>query len=61
MIEGDIRDTKYVSRGIPFINLDYLTDGILILSNPDIYYGARPEQLNQRVRDKLSSYIIPST
>lgn len=61
IIEGDIKDAKYVSGGIPFINLDHLTDGTLIPSNPDIYYGARPEQLNRRVRDELSSYIIPLT
>ena len=58
IIKGDIKDTKYVSGGIPFINLDYLIDSILIPSNLDIYYGIRPEQLNQRVRNKLSDYII---
>jgi hypothetical protein len=61
IIEGDIRDAKCVSGGIPFINLDYLIDGTLVPSNLDIYYGARPEQLNRRVRDELSGYIIPST
>ena len=43
IIEGDIKDTKYVSGGIPFINLDYLIHSTLIPSNLDIYYGARPE------------------
>lgn len=60
-IEGDIRDAKCVSGEIPFTNLDPLTDGTLVPGNPDIYYGARPEQLNRRVRDKLSGHIIPST
>jgi hypothetical protein len=61
IIEGDIRDAKCVSGGIPFTNLDHLTDGTLVPGNPDIYYGARPEQLNRRVRDKFSGRIIPST
>ncbi|KAI4154565.1 MAG: hypothetical protein LQ340_001594 [Diploschistes diacapsis] len=61
IIEGDIGDAKCCSGGIPFTNLDHLTDGTLVPGNPDIYYGARPEQLDRRVRDKLSGHIIPST
>ena len=61
IIEGDIKDAKCVSGGIPFTNLDHLTDGTLVPGNPDIYYGARPEQLDRRVRDELSGHIIPST
>ncbi|KAL8886647.1 MAG: hypothetical protein Q9215_005687 [Flavoplaca cf. flavocitrina] len=47
--------------GIPFTNLDPLTNGTLVPGNPDIYYGARPEQLDRRVRNELSGHIIPST
>jgi hypothetical protein len=61
IIEGDIRDAKCVSGGIPFTNLDHLTDGTLVPGNPDIYYGARHEQLDRRVRKELSGHIIPST
>jgi hypothetical protein len=61
IIEGEIRDAKCVSGGIPFTNLDHLTDGTLVPGNPDLYYGARPEQLDRRVRDELSGHIIPST
>ena len=60
-IEGEIRDAKCVAGGIPFTNLDDLTDGTLAPGNPDLFYGARPEQLDRRVRDKLSGHIIPST
>ena len=60
IIEGEIKDAKCVSGGIPFTNLDHLTDGTLVPGNPDLYYGARPEQLNRRVRDELSGQIIPS-
>ncbi|KAG9228009.1 hypothetical protein BJ875DRAFT_508725 [Amylocarpus encephaloides] len=50
IIKGEIKDTKCVSGGIPFTNLDHLTDGSLVPSNPDRYYGARPEQLNRQIR-----------
>ncbi|KAF1936881.1 hypothetical protein EJ02DRAFT_413226 [Clathrospora elynae] len=61
IIEGKIRDAKCRSGGIPFTNLDPLTDSTLKSSNTDIYYGARPEQLSQKVRDDLGGLIIPST
>jgi hypothetical protein len=40
---------------------DPLTDGTIVPANPDLFYGARPKQLDRRIRDKFSSYIIPST
>ncbi len=61
IIEGDIGDLKCVAGDIPFTNLDHLTDGSLVPGNPDLYYGARPEQLNRRVREELSHRIGPST
>ena len=61
IIEGDVGDAKCVSGGIPFTNLDHLTDGTLVPGNPDVYYGARPEQLDRQVRDELTGQIIPST
>lgn len=50
-IEGKIKDPRYTIEGVPFYNLDSLTNGLLVSSNPDIYYGARLEQLSRRVRD----------
>lgn len=61
IIEGNIKDAKCCSGGILFANLDHLTDGTLVPGNPDIYYGARPEQLDRRVRNELSGHITPST
>jgi hypothetical protein len=61
IIEGKISDGKCVSGGIPFSNLDRLIDGTIVSGNPDIYYGARPEQLDRCVHNKLSKSIIPST
>ncbi|KAF1814018.1 hypothetical protein P152DRAFT_513342 [Eremomyces bilateralis CBS 781.70] len=61
IIEGEIEDARCRSGGIPFTNLDYLTDDAIVPGNPDIYYGARPEQLNRQVRDGLGGHIVPST
>lgn len=60
IIEGESRNERCRS-GVPFTNLDPLTDGTLKPGNPDAYYGARPEQLHRKVRDELSGQIIPST
>jgi hypothetical protein len=38
-----------------------LTDGTLAAANPDIYHGARPEQLPYRLRERLSGQIEPSS
>ncbi|KAI3337310.1 hypothetical protein HD806DRAFT_518208 [Xylariaceae sp. AK1471] len=61
IIEGYVEDGKGVSGGVRFTNLDHFTDGSLVRGNPDRYYGARPEQLDQRVRAELSGHIVPST
>ena len=61
IIEGNTGNPKCVSGGIPFTNLKPLTDGTLPPGNPDIYYGARPEQLAQQVRKERSGHITPST
>ncbi|KAF7503146.1 hypothetical protein GJ744_004288 [Endocarpon pusillum] len=61
IIEGKIEDNKCVEEDILFTNLAPLINDALTAAKPDLYYGARPEQLNRRVRDELSSYIIPST
>ncbi|KAK4066196.1 hypothetical protein Purlil1_13962 [Purpureocillium lilacinum] len=61
VIEGNAGDRKSVAGQIPFTNLDHLTDGTLVPGNPDLYYGARPEQLDRTVRSELNRMIIPST
>lgn len=60
IIEGDFKDCTCVAGGIPFKNLDHLTDGTIQPGNPDLYDGARPEQLDQQVCTELSGQIIPS-
>ena len=60
IIEGKITDDKCAEGEVLFTNLAPLTDDDLTAAKPDLYYGARPEQLKRRVRDELSGYIIPS-
>jgi len=60
-IEGRVADGRCRSGGVPFGNLKDPTDRPLTQGKPDVYYGARPEQLDRGVRDALSRHIIPST
>lgn len=60
-IEGKVPDNKCMGGGIPFKNLDHLTDGTLVPGNPDRYHGARPEQLDEQIQFELSHQIVPST
>ena len=61
VISSTDQDNHFSARNTNFGNLDPLTDGSIVPANPDLYYGARPEQLDRRIRDKLSGHIIPST
>jgi hypothetical protein len=60
-IKGRVADGRFRSGGVPFNNLEDLTDRLLTQGKPDVYYSARPEQLDRGVRDALSRHIIPST
>lgn len=51
----------FYARTTKFGNLDPLLAGSPAAPNPDLYYGARPDQLNRDVRDLLNKHIIPST
>ncbi len=61
IMEGKVPDGKSRAGGVPFTNLDPLTDGTLKPGNPDIFYGARPEQLDRQVRKELNGQVVPST
>lgn len=60
-IEGGIENRLCVSGGVPFTNLDPLTDGSITSGSPDRYYGARPKKLNRLIRNQLRGTIVPST
>lgn len=61
VITGRDQATHFRARDTWFGNLEPLTDGKLAHAQPDLYYGARPEQLDKGVRDELRHHIIPST
>lgn len=56
--EGKIADSNCRRGGIPFTNLDPLTDGTLKPGKPDIDHGARAEQLSRKVHDELGGQGI---
>jgi len=60
IIEGKFTDAKCFSGVRRFTNLSPLTRSKLVPGSPDLYHGARPEQLDRRVRDELDRSIVPS-
>ena len=60
-IEGKIRDDKCVQGEVVFTNLEPLANDMFSTTETDLYYGARPEQLDRKVRDDLNGHIVPST
>lgn len=60
IIEGKIIDDGCVDGEVLFTNLKPLTNHRLTAAKADLYNGARPEQLDRRVRDEPSGHIIPS-
>ncbi|KAK7404174.1 hypothetical protein QQX98_010048 [Neonectria punicea] len=60
-ISGPRQANHLLARNTVFGNLEPLTDGTLAPANPDIYYGAYPDELDRSIRDELAGHIIPST
>ena len=50
IIKDKIIDDKCVKEDVLFINLMPLINEMLLAAKPDLYYSARPEQLNRQVR-----------
>lgn len=46
---------------VVFKNIDDMAPDIFKKPKPDLYWGARAEQIDRRVRQDLSSQIVPST
>lgn len=61
LIEGTIANSKCVTGDVPFTNLDDLTEGTIVSGKPALYRGARPEQLDIRIRREQSRKINPSS
>ena len=49
------------AKNLVFANLEPLTHGNLVDAKPDFYDGARPAQIDLRIREELGSYITPAT
>ena len=47
-------------ENILYNNLTPLTDGTITTPKPDFYDGARPGQVDQKVREELGPFIVPS-
>ena len=60
IIAGDSDDRRPFAADVPFGHLEPV-DKDLVKPEPDIYYGAKPEQVDRRVRDELGKYILPSS
>lgn len=60
ILEGDARYNGTRLSGIIFSNLDALLPVLLASPEPDLYCGARPEQIDVKVRNHLSGMIEPS-
>ncbi|KAK5260842.1 hypothetical protein LTR40_003359 [Exophiala xenobiotica] len=59
ILEGNSGMLSGIKR--TFSSLAPLTDGTIVAAQPDVYDGARSDQLNQRVQDDLKPYIVPSS
>lgn len=54
-------DTEIPSADdVVFVNLEPLTDGTIVDCKPDFYDGARPAQIDRRIRAELGLFITPS-
>ena len=59
IIQGNARIAS--AKNLAFGNLEPLTHSNLVDAKPDFYDGARPTQIDLRIREELGSYIIPAT
>lgn len=53
-------DGRFRAQSFLLSNLEPLTNSSTPAAKPDLYYGARPEQLDTRIRKDLSRFVIPS-
>ncbi|KAL4876106.1 hypothetical protein BJY04DRAFT_232006 [Aspergillus karnatakaensis] len=60
ILEGSHQDSVEDAGNHSFTNFAPLTNGTLANAKPDIYHGARPNQLSPRIRKHLSNKIIPT-
>jgi hypothetical protein len=61
ILEGDVKSGDFVGGQVSLSNLECGVDGLGVSDNPYLYHGTHIQQLDQRVRNKLSHCIMPST
>ncbi|RAH47120.1 uncharacterized protein BO95DRAFT_452140 [Aspergillus brunneoviolaceus CBS 621.78] len=61
VLEGKHRARSQVAGGHPFRNMAPLTDGTLASAKPDLYHGARSNQLAPAIQEQLHKQIRPSS
>ena len=61
VIQGTDSNKSCIGEDILLNNLADLMKGPSHKAKPDIYYGARPEQVHEKLRNMLNHYIVPST
>ncbi len=49
------------AKNLAFANLEPLTHGNFVDAKPDFYDGARPAQIDLRIRQELGPYVVPAT
>ncbi len=59
MIQGNAHIPS--AKNLVFGNLEPLAHGNFVDAKPDCYDGARPAQIDLRIREELGSYITPAT
>jgi hypothetical protein len=60
-IFGEKRRDHPSAGNVPFGNMDGMAPDVFKRAKPDLYWGARPEQIDRRVRQDLNKQITPST
>lgn len=56
-----VKDREYETMGETLFNNLAKFDPELSVPKPDKYYGARTSQIDERVRNDLDEYVVPST
>jgi hypothetical protein len=58
---GEKRRDHPSARKVPYGNMADMAPDVFKKAEPDLYWGARPEQIDRRVRQDLDHQIVPST
>lgn len=59
-ILGQTDDQHFSESGVEFTHLEKFDKG-LTFPKPDLYYEPKPDQIDERIRDELGQYIVPSS